>query len=464
MRSRIFLALLGASALALWAQTPPPGSTSAPSPTQRLIQEIAEHSGMMANLEELCDGIGPRLTGSHRLRRAQAWAKRKLEAYGAVNVHEEPYDMGRPWVRGVAQARLLNANGQSLSIAQMGWTEGTHGVVRGDVVVLDVRTLTEFQAVAPSLAGKVVLVVNRPRPTEDEQQDLLAFRAKLRKAWLDAQIALTLLISDKESGLLNMGGGPAIPYQNRTAFISQPHANLLRRLLTRHITPRVEAELGGTFGPHSGKAHNLVADIRGEETPEEMVIVGAHLDSWDLGTGATDNGTGSVVAMEVLRAMQALRLRPKRTLRVVLFSGEEQGLLGSTAYLAAHTEELNHIQAVLIDDGGSGRITGFPDMEVEAWDAPLTAALAPAKGLGAGDLPWGIMRGSDEEPFFERGIPAFGPMQDPLDYRTHTHHSEMDSLEHVVQADLTQGAQVMAVMAWGLLHGKRLLHQPCKVH
>ena len=463
MRSCIFLALLGASAMALLAQAPPQDLTPPSSPTQRLIQEIGEHSGMMANLEELCDGIGPRLTGSQRLRRAQTWAKRKLEAYGAVNVHEESYDMGRPWVRGVARARLVNANGQSLSIAQMGWTEGTHGVVRGNVVVLDVRTLTEFQAVAPSLAGKVVLVVNRPRATEEEQKDLLAFRTKLRKTWRVARIALTLLISDKEGGLLNMGGGPENPYQSRTAFISQPHANLLRRLLAGGITPRVEAELGGTFGPHSVKAYNLVADIKGQETPEDMVILGAHLDSWDLGTGATDNGTGSVVAMEVLRATQALRLRPKRTLRVVLFSGEEQGLLGSKAYLAAHIKELKHIQAVLVDDGGSGRITGFPDMEVEAWDAPLMTALALAKGLGAVDLPWGIMRGSDEESFFEKGIPAFGPLQDPLDYRTHTHHSEMDSLEHVVQADLTQGAQVMAVMAWGLLHGERLPHQPCKV-
>lgn len=472
MRTPFVLALLGAAAMGLYAQAPiqaldpPLAKVATPdlSPAQRLIQEIGEHSGLMANLEELCDGIGPRLTGSRRLRMAQAWAAKKLEAYGAVNVHEEAYDLGRPWVRGVARARLLNANGQSLSIAQMGWTKGTKGAVRGDVVLLDVNTLAAFQAVAPSLAGKVVLVVNRPRANDEERKDLKAYTAKLRKIWQGARAALVLLSSDKTNGLQNMGGGPGTPYPGPTAFISQPHAHLLRRLLARGIRPRVEAELGGTFGQRQVQAYNLVADLQGTENPEQMVIVGAHLDSWDLSTGATDNGTGTVVAMEVLRAMKAQHLRPKRTLRVVLFSGEEQGLLGSKAYLAAHADELKHIQAVLIDDGGSGRISGFPDMEVEAWDAPLTAAMAPAKGLGAENLPWGIMRGSDEESFFEQGIPAFGPLQDPLDYQSHTHHTEMDSLDHVVSADLTQGAQVMAVMAWGLLNGERLPHQVPVVH
>jgi Zn-dependent M28 family amino/carboxypeptidase len=203
----------------------------------------------------------------------------------------------------------------------------------------------------------------------------------------------------------------------------------------------------------------VLADFKGSEAPDEMVIVGAHQDSWDLGTGASDNGAGTVVAMEVLRAMHALGLQPKRSLRVVLLSGEEQGLLGSKAYLARHQAELAKIQAVFVQDAGSGRILGFPDMKVEAWYAALSAALAPAKPLGALDIPYGISRGSDHDVFFEQGIPAFSAMQELRDYRSHTQHSAADTVDHVVKADLLQGAQVMAVAVWGLLNGERLPHQ-----
>ena len=435
------------------------GTGSQVAAPNRLTQEIGAHSELMKNLEELCDGIGPRLTGSEQLRRAQSWAMHKLQAYGAVNVHEEGYDLGRPWFRGVARARLLNANGQTLNIAQMGWTSGTQGPIQGDVALLNVKTLAEFKSVAPSLAGKVVLILSRPRATEEERKNLKTYWDELSTAWRSANFALALIASEKDYNLQEMGGGPTFLFRSNTAFITKDHANLLQRLLARGVVPRVEAELGGTFGEEPIKAYNVVADFPGTEKPEEMVIVGGHQDSWDLATGATDNGTGTVVAMEVLRAMKAAGLKPKRTLRVVLFSGEEQGLLGSKAYLASHASELAKVQAVLVDDAGSGRITGFTDMKVEAWTAPLTAAMAPASALGATELPWAIIGGSDHEAFFEKGIPAFSPIQDPLDYRTHTHHSQVDSLDHVVKEDLVQGAQVMAVTAWGLLNGDRLPHQ-----
>jgi carboxypeptidase Q len=444
-----------ASACALVGQDP--GKAAAP---EQLIQEIRTHSELMKNLEELCDGIGARLTGSTQLRAAQAWAMAKLKSYGAVNVHEEAYDFGKPWRRGVARARLLNANGQSLNIAQMGWTEGTRGVVKGDVVVLDVKTLAEFKAIAPGLAGKIVLVISRPRATAEERKDMKAYWSELTKAWRKTPFGLVLLPADKDYSLHEMGGGPSFLYQSRTAFITKDDANLLQRLISRGVTPRVEAELGGAFGKTPVKAYNVVADFSGTDAPEEMVIVGGHLDSWDLSTGATDNGTGTVVAMEVLRAMAASELKPKRTLRIVLFSGEEQGLLGSKAYVTAHRKELPNIQAVLIDDAGTGRMTGFGDMKVEAWYAPLAAAMAPAKALGAEEIPYAYIGGSDQEAFFEKGVPAFSPIQDPLDYRTHTHHSQVDSLDHVVKEDLLQGAQVMAVTTWGLLNGERIPHIP----
>ena len=192
----------------------------------------------------------------------------------------------------------------------------------------------------------------------------------------------------------------------------------------------------------------------------ELVLVGGHLDSWDLGTGATDNRTGSVAAMETLRALAALKLRPRRTLRVVLFSGEEEGLMGSYAYVEAHPEEMARIQAVFIDDMGTGKITGWPDMGNEAHRAFLAKAMAPVNNLGC--LTLGAFTGAgdtDHWPFHKAGVPAFPAIQEVLDYMTTTHHSQADTFDHVVPEDLIQGCQVLAAMAWETLNcPERLPH------
>ena len=449
-RMRGILSLLLASC-ALAAQEAPP---------DRLVREVAAHHRLLPDLKDLCDGIGPRLTGSAKLRQAQAWAMDRLKADGAVDVHEEAYDLGHPWHRGLARARLLGANGQSLSVAQMAWTESTGGPVRGEVTLLSAKTLSDLEAAVPRLHGRIVLLLDHPRATEEERKDLPAFRARLAKAWAGARCGLLLLPSDKENGLLDMGGGPELPYKRATAFITREDTALLQRLAARGRAPRIEAELGGGFGSRPVQAFNVVGELPGAEHPEEVVIVGAHLDSWDLSEGATDNGAGVVVALEVLRALKASGLRPARTLRVVLFSGEEEGLLGSRAYLKAHAAERDRIQAVLIEDAGAGRISGIPDMQVDAWYAALTAALQPAAALDAADVPFGIIRGSDQDTFFDAGLPAFAPIQDPRDYETATHHSQVDTVDHVDPAALAQNAQVMAIAAWGLLNGPRLPHQP----
>lgn len=435
------------------------GAAPAPDAAERLIKEVGERSETMSNLEELCDGIGARLTGSQQLRLAQGWAMKKLQAYGAVNVHQEAYELGRPWKRGVARARLLNANRQSLVIAQKGWTAGSGGPVQGDIALLDVRTLDAFRAAAPGLRGKIVLVVSGPQPGAAERKDGARFNDEVNRIARKARFAAVLLISGKEDGALNMWGGPHSRFDTTAAIITKEGASLLKRLLARGVVPRVEVELGGGFGKAPVQAHNVVADFIGSDLPDEMVIVGAHLDSWDLATGATDNGAGSVVAMEVMRAMLAQGLRPKRTLRIVLFSGEEQEHAGSKAYVAAHRDEWAKIQAVFVQDTGAGRILGFPDMQVDAWNAGLTVALAPAQRLGTLGFPYAVVLGSDHDAFLERGIPAFTPLQDTLNYRTHTQHSERDSVDHVPKADLIQAAQVMTVAAWGMLNGERLPHQ-----
>jgi Zn-dependent M28 family amino/carboxypeptidase len=274
----------------------------------------------------------------------------------------------------------------------------------------------------------------------------------------EAGVAAVLQISGKDDGLQDMWGGPGQRYDRNAGIITREHAALLKRLLARGITPRLELKLQGGFGPRPAQAHNVVADFPGSEPDGEMVILGAHIDSWDLGSGATDNGAGVVTMLEILRAMRASGLQPKRSLRIVLFSGEEQGLLGSKAYVASHADELSKIQAVLVQDAGSGRILAFPDMEVEAWYPRLIAALAPAKAIGEIDVHYAKGLGSDQDTFFNKGIPAFTPLQETRNYRTHTQHSQIDNVDQVDHAALVQVSQVTAILAWDLLNGKRLPH------
>lgn len=416
---------------------------SAAEPTDLLAGEIAARSEIRRNLEELCDDIGPRMTGTPGLQRAQEWAMRKLASYGASQIRLESYELGRPWQRGPVHARLLNASGIELNVMQKAWTAGTRGTVRADVAVLNVKTLTEFNAALPGLKGKIVLAEATPREAP-------------KHALRESGIAAVLQVSARTDGLQDMWGGPGQRYDSNAAIITREHANLLKRLIARGITPRMELDLKGSFAAKPAKAYNVVADFPGSEPGGEMVILGAHLDSWDLSSGATDNGAGVATMLEVMRSMHASGLHPKRSLRVVLFSGEEQGLLGSKAYVETHREELPRIQAVLVQDAGSGRILAFPDMEQESWYGPLKEALAPAKALGEIDVHYAKGFGSDQDTFFKKGIPAFSPLQEMRDYRTHTQHSELDTVDHIDHAALVQAAQVTAILAWGLLNGERL--------
>ncbi|CAN7350736.1 M20/M25/M40 family metallo-hydrolase [Massilia sp. LjRoot122] len=455
--------LLHASVLALALIFTTGHAAAQPDPlsaSERLAAEIGARTPMMDDLEALCDEFGARLTGSDQLRAAQAWAMRKLAVYGATSVRLEAYPLGRSWRRGQARARLLNANRMALDVVQKAWTHGTRGVVRAPVGVLDVKSLDGLRQALPALKGRIVLVLSLPSPSAEQQKDPAGFRAEVDRSLAGAGLAGVLLVSSKASGLHDMWGGPDSRFDRNAGIVTREGANLLRRLLARGVIPQLELELGGGFDTRQVEAHNVVADFAGNDAADEMVIVGAHIDSWDLACGATDNGSGTVVAMEVLRALHATGLRPRRTLRVVLFSGEEQGLLGSKAYVAAHRDELPKVQAVLVQDAGAGRITGFPDMKVEAWFAALSAAVGTAKQLSPLDIMYAVSRGSDHASFFDAGVPAFAAIQDGPEYRSHTQHTQADAFEQVRKADLLQAAQVMTVTAWELLNGPRLPHLP----
>jgi len=464
--------LTAALAALLQAQSPFQPAAPAPSPVPvlasypdtpagKLLREIKEHSAVVARVEYLADMIGPRLTGSEPLRRAQAWALAEAKVLGAVNVHEEAYDFGLAWTRGTDSARLLTQNGLRFRVDQLAWSPATRGPVQGELLLVDARNLEELQAFKGRLKGRILLRTNpddkRP-PLARRGGDMAAYQAEqtaMTQFLMDEGALAVLMMSGRKNGLSFTTSGPgrdpkkpAIP----AAYVPQEPYRMLLRQVARQEPVRLELSLGGSFSAQPVQAYNVVAEIKGTDKAEEVVIVGGHLDSWDLGTGATDNATGSSVSLEVLRAFQATGLKPRRTLRVILWSGEEQGLLGSRAYVEAHKAELDAIQAVLVHDMGTGMVRGFELQGRENCRALMAQAIAPLNDLGVRELPLRVMNGTDHASYDRAGVPAFAAIQDPVDYFEGTHHSQMDFPDHLRPDQLIQGAQAMAVTAWELLN------------
>jgi carboxypeptidase Q len=224
----------------------------------------------------------------------------------------------------------------------------------------------------------------------------------------------------------------------------------LWRMLDGGAPVQVELNLGGTFSEKPVEVYNTVAEIRGTEKPDEVVILGAHLDSWDLGTGATDNGTGSMAVLAAARALQKAGVKPKRTIRFVLFTGEEQGLNGSKAYVQAHKDELAKISGMLVHDTGTGKVLTIGLMGNYNVRETIDRVVYPlAQPVGLMEPTLRSEGGSDHVPFDQAGVPGFWCVQEVADYEK-MHHSQADVLDHVRWDDLAQGAQVLAVFAYNV--------------
>jgi Zn-dependent M28 family amino/carboxypeptidase len=273
--------------------------------------------------------------------------------------------------------------------------------------------------------------------------------------FLKAEGATVILTdSGKPHGLLNMTGG----WRNTeradageplpTLFVTHDHYSLLWRLANRPAPAktRVEVEVTNKFIPGPVTVYNTVGEIRGSEKPDEFVVVGAHLDSWDLGQGTTDNGTGSCVVLETARILAKSGVKPKRTIRFVLFTGEEEGLYGSRAYVNAHKEEMARTSLALVHDTGTGKVVGIGTQRHEALKPIFDRELVSLKDLGVKEINNRGMGGSDHQSFDSMGVPGIMFQQDPAEYRF-THHSQSDTLDKAREPDLIQGAQVMSVAA-----------------
>jgi hypothetical protein len=380
-----------------------------------------------------------------------------MTARGFSNVHREAYDFGRAWTRGKASGRLLTQNGKTLTVAGLGWGPQTPGVVTADAMYVNAGTLEELEAYIGRFGKRILLFGQMPQAEADTAAFNLRYN-RVMKAILDEGAAAIILKG------LGMTGGPnwrlgVIP-QIPVGFMESEDYDQIVRSLGRGERVSLQLDLPGKLSTKPVQAYNSISELRGSELPDEVVILGAHLDSWDLATGATDNGTGVAAVMEALRGIRAAGLTPRRTIRIVLFSGEEQGHFGSKAYVKTHESELADIQAALVDDLGTGRIRGFALQGRENARPLMAMAISPLNELGVNELPLERGDDSDHASFIAAGVPGFFAVQDTLDYFSSTHHSPFDTFDHVRPADLVQGATALAVTAWELANMKaRLPHE-----
>lgn len=475
----LFLAALGL--LRPQPQAQPPAATTESESTlaevdRRILVEIADNSEQMENLKYLADHIGARLTGSEALKRANLWAAQRFRDYGLQPVRLEAWNIEHSWRRGTARARVVAPAEHALAAEAAGWSPNTPGAVRGPLLYVEAETEEDLEAYRGRLRGAIV-IAREPHDRERKQERPLHprepeprrdFRARLKfdkqraRFFQEEGVVGVLRDSDKSFGLFSMtvasfgfGYNPApLP----TAFLTPESYDVLWRLREGNSPVEVELDISGCeFSDGPVEVYNTVAELPGSEKPDEYVLLGAHLDSWDLATGATDNGTGVSAVLEAARALKALGLKPKRTIRFVLFSGEEQGLYGSHAYVAAHKDELEKTSAVLVHDSGTGRVRTLAlNGQAQAYPV-LEELLAPLRQMiGLEELSLRGSGGSDHAPFNRAGVPGFFCLQEMATYRQ-THHSQADTFEKVIRKDLLNGAQVLAVFAYNVAQADDLL-------
>jgi hypothetical protein len=279
------------------------------------------------------------------------------------------------------------------------------------------------------------------------------FRNELNDFLRSEGAAVTLSDASKPHGLLTMSGGwrgtdrANAPEPLPSLYVAHEHYALLYRLASRPAPAktRVEIEVTNKFVPGPIPVYNTIGEIKGSDKPDEFVVVGAHLDSWDLAQGTTDNGTGSSVVLEAARILARSGVKPKRTIRFILFTGEEQGLYGSREYVKAHKDEMAKTSMCIVHDTGTGRVTGVGLQGREAVKPILDAELVALQDLSKFDINLRGMGGSDHMSFEGAGVPGFAFQQDMSEYRF-THHSQSDTFDKAHEADLVQGAQAMAVV------------------
>jgi carboxypeptidase Q len=436
---------------------------------QKIADEVTAHSELMKNLDYLTTQIGPRLTGSPQMQAASDWTLKRFKDYG-VDAHLETTQIAHGWTRGLETAEITSPVQKRIGIHAFGWSKGTNGDVSGDVVFLNIEKPEDLAQYKGKLKGKIVMLrkpadLSKLDPNPENAYDAviapqrgvpkqeMGFRGRMQilKDISAEGPALLLLDSGKPDSLYSMGGGyPAYaPTEAPMAFLTHENYDLLYRL-TQAGPVSMKFNLQDTFTDKPVPASITVAEIKGSEHPEERVIIGGHLDSWDLGQGALDNGTGAMATLEAARALHALGWKPKRTITFILFTGEEQGGVGAKTYIRNHKAEMGKIDAVLIHDTGTGKV--FSIALENLWETgPLMSEIyRPLEEVfDMQPLSTRYFGSSDHVPFLNQGVPAYFCVQLPAGYRQ-AHHSQTDTFDKVIPDQINEGAALLAAWAWNV--------------
>lgn len=436
------------------ADAAPDGSESSSEAAQRLAGRAVGTTPLLDDLRELCDTIGGRPTGSAALDAAVGWGAGKLRAAGVEATTIEPFTVPTLWLAERADGACLGPVPFPLRLVAAPFSPSTpEGGLEARLVDAGEGTGADFEKLGASALGAVALVrSNEMRSFDDLFAEYLKNSALLASG-RKAGVAGLLLQSSRPQGLLYRHpitlNGTLAPFP--VAVVSREHAMRLARLFESaddRAQVRVRMSLvNRTSGPYESK--NVVAEIRGREKPGEIVLLGAHLDSWDLGTGEEDNGVNAALVIDVARGFKELGLVPRRTIRFVLFTGEEQGLFGSHGYVKRHAAELDHHAAAVIYDTGSGHTNGFYLNGRDDLRKPLEEALAPVAGLGPFQHLHDGIDGTDNFDFLLAGVPNFVAAQDPLPYLP-DYHAESDVFERVNAREARANAAIAAALVWGL--------------
>src|SRR5947207_6148485 len=461
----------------------------------RIRTEGLEHSQAAQVFNYLTINIGPRLTASPAHKRAAEWTRDRLTAYGLSNVHLEPWKFGRGWELQKLTVEMIEPRYLPIIGYADGWSAATSGEIVAAPVFIGGKPPDEVASMASSLKGAIVLSQpmmtsfvrkDRPQPSEEDYvpnsaayatsvgqrppppgQETPQQRAqRTAQALKNAGAGVIVKPSTGEHGTVFVTGRDGGPGAVPSVTISGEQYNMIVRYLQQNVPVKLRVDVQARFyDDDGGNAYNVVAELPGTDPAlrDEVVMIGGHLDSWHTGVGATDNADGSTTIMEAMRILEAIGARPRRTIRVALWGGEEQGLLGSKAWVAAHLAGAATAAArakfdVYFNiDNGTGKIYGWYLQNKEEVRPIFDSWLEPLKAIGARLNVGEPVGATDHLSFIDAGVPGFNPIQDYGNYDIRTHHTNMDTVERVNVDDIKQAAIVMATFAYNAANLDRKL-------